>query len=197
MATEAGPTFSWEELSSDEPYERLLDRTREYSTLSRTEAEKEHVTCLCCRIGGEWYALPADLVQRIIDGVPFTIVPGTPDFVLGVANVGGSIVACLDLNRFLGQSPTAVTDTPLMALVRSEGKEACIVVDEVVDVVEVPTDAVEASPSTVEPEQASFFEGVVRLLDDRPVALLDVGTLFASERIRALGKPGPGKEVDA
>ena len=81
-----------------------------------------------------------------------------------------------------------------MVLVRSEGKEGGIVVDEVLDVVDIPTGALEVSPSTVDPERASLFEGVVRV-DDHPVALLDIGKLFASEGIGALGR-SRGKEAD-
>ncbi len=91
------------------------------------------------RIGDDRYASPLENVSEISRIPLITPVPQTEDFVVGVANLRGNIVAILDLKPLLGIPEDQ--DKPLsayrMLLLTHEELAAAVVVDRVEGVVTI------------------------------------------------------------
>jgi purine-binding chemotaxis protein CheW len=53
----------------------------------------------------DWYAVPLELVEQVLEPGRLTALPGAPAAALGVLNVRGRVVPVLDLGRLLGLEP--------------------------------------------------------------------------------------------
>jgi chemotaxis signal transduction protein len=93
------------------------------------------------RVGGEQYALGVEHVHEVVDLGDLTPVPGAPDSVLGLRNVGGEIVPAFDLASILGIEPDgrrSESDRSIgrqrLLVTECASQRAAFAVDEVIDV---------------------------------------------------------------
>lgn len=96
------------------------------------------------RLRGHDLACRIDAVEEIIALPPWTPIPGTRDWLLGIANVRGNLVPISDLGGFLFGSPTATTSRSRLLLTRFHSRLAGLIVDEVLGQRHFHTDDLEA-----------------------------------------------------
>ena len=68
--------------------------------------DKPEWQALAYQLGGIQLASPLDEVEEILQMPRMTHLPGTKDWVLGIANVRGRLVPIVDTHRYLGIEPT-------------------------------------------------------------------------------------------
>src|ERR1700681_2590456 len=61
-------------------------------------------------LANEHYAIETHYVQKVVRLTEYTPVPGTPDFLVGVVNLRGDVLAVIDLRKFFGLPPRGLTD---------------------------------------------------------------------------------------
>jgi len=83
------------------------------------------------RLGDHYLTCRIDEVEEIIAFPPFTPIPGSKDWLLGLANVRGNLAPVADLGWFLLDSRTPVTSRTRLIITRMQGRLAGFVVDEV------------------------------------------------------------------
>ncbi|MDR2012579.1 MAG: chemotaxis protein CheW [Rhodanobacter sp.] len=83
------------------------------------------------RIGTRRFASSIAEVNEILTYPMLTPVPGAKSWLLGIANVRGNLVPVIDLRDFIGQGHCAVNDSTRVLMVRQQGGNAGLVVDEV------------------------------------------------------------------
>ncbi len=83
------------------------------------------------RLGDYHLTCRIDQVEEIIAFPPFYPVPGTKDWLLGLANVRGNLAPVSDLGWYLFGSRTPVTARTRLILTKLQGRLAGLVVDEV------------------------------------------------------------------
>ena len=132
-----------------------------------------------CR--GQRIALPLDCVRRAIPSAEPLPLPGVGPVVLGVLNVGGSIVSLLDLCYRLGLPQAPIAPAQQIIVLELEGLLCGLVVDRIVGVVE--RDAQIAMPDAL--AAAPFVKGVVRL-DDGLCLIVDPARFLFPEETQAL-----------
>ncbi len=76
-------------------------------------------------------ACQTDRIDEIISPPPYTPIPGTRDWLLGIANVRGNLAAVSDLGWYLFGEPTATTPRTRLILTRFQSRLAGLLVDEV------------------------------------------------------------------
>lgn len=103
---------------------------------------------LACRI---------DAIEEVIALPSWTPIPGTRDWLLGLANVRGNLVPVSDLGAFLFQSPTTITTRCRLVLTRFHSRLAGLIVDEVLGQRHFHTDDLQDDESW----QATAFAGLV------------------------------------
>lgn len=137
---------------------------------SLAQAENEDVAVqttglLLFRLGEEWYAVPIEGVREIYNDYTVTRIPRVPDFILGVINVRGEIVSVTNLGEMMRVPSRTELDAdellPSAIIVATEECVTAIVVDEIGDIVDVPTDSIEPPLSTLDKAQAEFVSGSV------------------------------------
>jgi twitching motility protein PilI len=82
------------------------------------------------RIGGRRLASEFGEVREILSMPPVTPVPGAQPWMLGVANVRGTLVPIVDLKQFLEGERTVVHETQRVLLVRQPGGDVAVLIDE-------------------------------------------------------------------
>ena len=86
---------------------------------------------LAFRVRDQWFVAPREDVREILPLPPMSRVPGGKPWLLGVANVRGSILPVSDLAQFLGQVRRNVTSTTRVLVLNNARVPAGLLVDEV------------------------------------------------------------------
>ncbi len=122
---------------------------------------------------GSFFGVPVSLVQEVIRSLKVTRVPLAPFAVQGMLNLRGQIVTAIDLRRRLHLAERSGSDSPMHVVVRTPDGPVSLLVDEVGDVIEAPSEAMEAPPETIESVARPLVQGVYQL-PDRLLLVLDV-----------------------
>jgi twitching motility protein PilI len=118
------------------PFEQLADYERR--SLAHVAGEPEQIENpglwrgICYRVGQRLFASSIGEISELLVTQPLTHVPGTREWLLGIANVRGNLVPVVDLARFLFDQRTHVTDRSRLLLVRQHGGTVGLLVDEIV-----------------------------------------------------------------
>jgi purine-binding chemotaxis protein CheW len=127
----------------------------------------------CCtfRIGDACFALPADGVVEVLRGGSLARVPLAPEGVLGLVHLRGRIVPIVDPAAQLGVS-RVVPDRAIHLVITLQDDWYGLVIDEMLDVVEIPADRVEQAATPTNEASGDALIGVFAA-PDRLVHLLD------------------------
>jgi len=122
--------------------------------------------------------IPVLSVRDVLGPQTITRIPLAPPEVAGSLNLRGRIVTTIDLRRRL-RLPMAAPGAPQMSVVAEQGGELyALLVDQVSEVLSLPSRQFEHNPPTLPPEWARFSTGIYRL-QGRLLAVLDVARLLA------------------
>ena len=86
---------------------------------------------LAFRVREQWFVAPREDVREILPMPSMSRVPGAKPWLLGVANVRGSILPVSDLSQFLGQVRRNATPTARVLVLNNVRVPAGLMVDEV------------------------------------------------------------------
>lgn len=143
-------------------------------------------------LGAEVFAVPVSLVREILDYRETFRLPNGPDYLLGLTDMRGQGVTTVDLRLRLGlpaAEPTPstrilVVDVPVGDRVLMLG----LVVDRVLEVCSVATDALEAAPDIGVRWPSDYIGGVFRRADGF-VVLVEMSRIFSSADAGVLEHP--------
>lgn len=118
------------------PFEVLAEY--EALSLAHVAGEPERIETpglwrgICFRVGSRLLASSIDEIGELLIMQPLTVVPGTRDWLLGLANVRGNLLPVVDLAGFLFGMKTRVNDRSRLLVVHQHGSHVGLLVDEVV-----------------------------------------------------------------
>jgi len=131
-------------------------------------------------LSGELFALRVEDVQEVMMEQPLTPVPLAPPHIVGLLNLRGQIMPAVDLRRRLQFPARAASQRPAMIVLKMQGVLVSLVVDEIGDVLELPTSGWREPPETLDARHRGFILGICPI--DRHVVLgLNVDGLIADE----------------
>ena len=84
-------------------------------------------------IGGQDYALPAEVISQIITQVPITEIPQTPMFVKGIIELRGEVINIIDTAIKLNLPPIEIKDQTCFIICGNYG----FIVENIKDMVEI------------------------------------------------------------
>ncbi len=142
------------------------------STGEPEETQQGEIELLSFRFGGEEYAVPVADVREVLKVVPLTIVPNTPDYILGVTSLRGTMLSIIDLCKRFGITSSARDEKTRIVVVNSNEEDAGLMVDRVTGVLKIMPDAIKPTPENIE-HGAEYLRGIVRK-DDKLYILLDL-----------------------
>ncbi len=111
------------------------------------ETSSAGLELLLVRIGANQFALDIRSVREIRGGMATTPLPHAPDYIKGMINLRGQVLAVIDLAQRLGLPPIS-TDGPSVVIVVERGPVvAGLLVDDVCDILAVAPGQIQPSPS--------------------------------------------------
>jgi purine-binding chemotaxis protein CheW len=144
-------------------------------------AERPAIEVLLLRLEHELYAVPSASVREVARFRPWTPVPGAPVALPGIISQRGMILPVVEPRPLLGLDQLELTRAARLVIIVHGDVGLALLVDAVLDLVALPADTVEPSPSALDPARARFLHGVARY-EDQPLGLLDLGELIAGLR---------------
>jgi purine-binding chemotaxis protein CheW len=110
-------------------------------------------------IGEEEYAVPILTIQEIIKPIGWTRVPQTPNYVLGVFNLRGSVIPLIDLRLKFGLPPKKQDDETRFIVMKHGDDVAGFVIDRLTMALRLNKSDIGPAPDTVDGDN-TIIEGV-------------------------------------
>lgn len=132
------------------------------------------------RVGDEWLALPTRLAREVLNPLPAHRIPHRRDpRFLGIVNVRGELLPCVQLSTMLETKPASpgATGAARLIIIEREGSAWATPVDEIDGIRRVSDEALLASPVTVELATSRFTRAIVDLPRGR-TGLIDEDLLW-------------------
>lgn len=157
---------------------------KERADLLKTEVEKEEITgeqleVVEFLLANERYAIDANYVCEVIPLKELTQLPCTPDFILGIINVRGKIIAVIDIKKFFNLPEKAITELNRVIIVKYEDIELGILTDEIIGSTHIFPDKLQSSIPVIADIHNDYLMGVTR---DR-LMILNIKEFLLSEKI--------------
>ena len=137
------------------------------------ENEEEQLQLLTFRLGGEEYALNIMDIKEIIRPKEATEVPKTPDYILGIISLRGTIIPIFDVSLRLGLTKSDSGPQNRIVVVKSSEHFFGLYVDSVVQVLDIPISKIEPPPEILGGVEGEFLRGIGRI-DERLIILLNL-----------------------
>ncbi len=160
-----------------------MSTTEAIESESELHKNSELSQFLTFMLSEEEYGVEILKVQGIQGWGKVTPIPGTPEYILGVINLRGTVVPIVDLRkRFLlddvSYGPTTVI---VVVKVNDNGKERIVgmVVDAVSEVYDVNVEEIKPAPNFGGAVSTEYVQGLVTV-DDKMLILLEIDSLINS-----------------
>lgn len=127
----------------------------------------------------EYFGVEIALVESIIKMQHFTVVPHTPEYIVGVTNLRGYVLPVVDLRtRFNYDTQEETVETRIMVLLIN-GEKVGMIVDGVSEVASVSAKDIDPTPAMVTNINMDFVSGIAKLRneerdEERMAILLDM-----------------------
>ncbi|MCP3997636.1 MAG: purine-binding chemotaxis protein CheW [bacterium] len=131
-------------------------------------------------LGEEEYALEIMKVQEIIGLMPITLVPQTPDSVLGIINLRGKVIPVLDLRRKFDLPAVDHDELTCIVVMQVSDVLVGILVDRVNEVSDLDDSHLQEMPVINAGSMSDFMLGVGKI-DDRVLMLLAIERVIDQE----------------
>jgi len=116
-------------------------------------------------------------VQEINKPPVLTVVPQSPDYVLGIINLRGKIVTVIDTGILLGLTPARKSGDRKIIIVNADEEYIGLMVDRIGNVITVEPEQVDAPPANIGDVSGKCFDAVCKT-DDKLVGLLPLNKLI-------------------
>ncbi len=129
-------------------------------------------------VGNEEFGVDISYVQEIIRMMQITKVPNAPEFVEGVINLRGRVIAVINLRYKLGLSKIDYDKNTRIIVVEVKGNTVGFIVDAVSEVLRIPANITEAPPEIVSGIDSDFIKSVGKL-EDKLLILIDLEKILS------------------
>ncbi len=163
----------------------LADVKREASQ-EKQQKHLERMQLIVFKLGDEEYAMPIEQIKEVVLTPRIAKVPQTPDYIRGVANIRGNIIAIMDLGqKFALQEAVLDAQTANYTLVvESQAFKLGVLVKEVPNTLTITTDQIDPATDFIQYTNLDLnsLMGVVKA-EDRMIILVDMLKLIEAEDI--------------
>jgi len=146
----------------------------------------EELQLVVFSLGREEFAVEVTQVREIMRMEEITRMPKSPNFVEGIINLRGQIIAVVELAKRLNLEIGEKSSDTRIIVVEAEDIKVGMIVDAVSEVLRVSADAVEPSPTLAIDVSATYLQGVVKQ-DNRLIILLDLTKVLSLQEMAGLG----------
>ena len=141
---------------------------------------------LTFKLEDEVFALDIAKVREVLDFTLIAKVPQTPDFMLGVINLRGTVVPVVDMRLKFGMTRTETTVNTCIIIVEIEidGENTVLgaLVDSVQEVMDLDPDQIEPAPRIGTRLNTKFIKGMGKR-DNHFIIILDIDKIFSADEL--------------
>ena len=141
---------------------------------------------LTFKLGDEVFALDIGKVREVLDFTLIAKVPQTPDFMLGVINLRGTVVPVVDMRLKLAMTRTETTVNTCIIIVEIEidGETTVLgaLVDSVQEVMDLDPDQIEPPPRIGTRLNTKFIKGMGKR-EEKFIIILDIDKVFSADEL--------------
>ncbi|ADO42906.1 CheW protein [Ketogulonicigenium vulgare Y25] len=130
------------------------------------------------KLADQDFCIDIGLVREIRGWAPATLLPHAPDYIKGVINLRGAVVAVVDLAARLGFGPTAPSDRHVIIIVLYEGRVVGLLAELVSDIVTLDEAQMRAVPDIASDPSREFLSGMATFDDGRILRKIDLAQLL-------------------
>lgn len=157
---------------------------------AKNAATEPLIHLIVFKLGAESYGIKIEQVKEVTVTPSVTRMPRTPDFIKGVANIRGDIIAIMDLEERFGIRPVVSENEKLTSYTLViEAKEYSIglVVKEVPQSLNLAVSKIDKTPAFLQDiaVQESYIDGIAKV-DNRLIIVLDMYKILSSDEIKQL-----------
>ncbi len=148
------------------------------------QAGMEEVQLVIFRLAGEEFGLEISQVREMMRMQDVTPMPKAPEFIEGVINLRGQIVAVMELARRFELPVTERSEKTRIVVVEVKENTVGLIVDEVPEVLRISSINIDPTPEMIESQvHADFIKGVGKL-EDRLIILLNAEKILSHEELK-------------
>lgn len=121
-------------------------------------------------LNGNSYAVDISYTREIVESLPITPIPRTPEYIAGMTNIRGEITTLISLAMIIGQKAVPVSPSHKFIILVSEaakGDKIGLIVDEVHSVYSVSDSRIEYKTDGASKSRKSFIKGIIRLEEEK------------------------------
>jgi len=167
----------------------LADLKREVSNEKGQQEHSDRMQLIIFKLGNEEYGLSIEQIKEVVLTPRIAHMPQTPDYIKGVANIRGNIIAIMDLEKRFGM--TRSEEDPnnkqrnYSLVVENDKYKVGILVKEVPNTLSVRVNDIDTASNFVQFSSINndCFTGVVKS-GERMIILVDLIKLIASENFK-------------
>jgi len=148
--------------------------------------DKKSQTYLTFRLGTEKFAASIEKALNILEMVPITKVPHSPEYMKGIINQRGDVLPVIDTRMKFGMPPSELTKYSVIIVFRVEidGEIADVgaIVDEPGTVIEVADENITEAPSIGAKYKSTLIKGMLKI-EEEFIMLLDIDKVFSLDEL--------------
>jgi len=148
-------------------------------SVNNEEVSEEQIEVLEFMLASEKYIIESSFVIEVIPLKELTPLPCTPEFILGIINVSGRILAVINIKKFLNLPEKGITNLNKVILLKYQDIELGILADEIIGCTHIYPNKLQATITTLKGIQNDYLDGIT---EDRSI-LLNIKKILKSEMI--------------
>jgi purine-binding chemotaxis protein CheW len=135
-------------------------------------------------IAGELFGVEILKIQELIGFKDVTQVPNLPPYILGVINLRGNVIPVIDLRKKFKMKAVEYDKFNVIIVLNIQKRSIALVVDSVHDVVSIPDEKINETPSFTTKIDTSFIKNISHI-DDKLVVILDSDKILSIDEIES------------
>jgi purine-binding chemotaxis protein CheW len=156
----------------------LEERARALSKSTEVKTG-ESMQLVVFSLANETYGIATDYVREVQPLRNVSPVPCTPELVVGVINIRGSIYSVIDIRSFFGVQKKDITDLTKVILVSAAGLEVGILADDVKGATSLPLSEIKAALAAQGSAKDEYIQGVTKDM----LIILNLEAVLRDERV--------------
>jgi purine-binding chemotaxis protein CheW len=130
------------------------------------------------RVAEQDFCIDIGVVREIRGWTPTTVLPHSQDYVKGVVNLRGSVVAVVDLSARLGFGPTHPSPRHIIIIVMIGDQTVGLLADVVSDILTIDDTSLRHVPDIASEVARDFISNVVTFEDGRMLRKIDLARVL-------------------